>query len=642
MKKILLISIAIMLLIAFDCFAYTKQTFMVPMKDGTKLYTEVYFPQDYTENEKLSAILTRTVYGTANDRAVNLTLLKLLVDDKRNIYVLQDCRGTGKSEGLFNLFQDDAWFENKDGVETIHWIASQQWSNSKVSMNGSSASSGLLNLAALSNPSDLVCGFSAFCHWNGYFDAYYPGGVLSGYDYWVKNMTKHDPSIYDELLNHYMFDEHWEKWDFSLRKEYYNIPVLHATGWYDVNLGPSYIKAYHDVNNFGGDNAREKQKLMIGPWKHGGLGGNVVGQITFPINAKIDFNNLKAEWFDYWMNDKKDSSIENLANVSLYLMGPVDTSGYWNSWLYFSDLPFADTDTMSLYLSNDRTFAKINPNENELTLVFDPKNPFYSNIGLLTIPYCGPKDINQVWNDEKVLTFESPVYDEPYDIFGGINLEVYLSSDREDTDVFAQLVDIYPDGKKIFITDGIQRARFRNGFDKEDFLIPGQVAKLSVDLHHSAYSIVPGHRLGLLLTCSNSASYYPNPNTRDPVNKAKDTLIANNTFHFGGDNATVLVLPIRKPGAVSVRETINKQDVSISPNPFSQSTSINYELQTAGYISLKLYDIFGNEMAVLVDGWKEAGSHKDRFNGSGLAPGVYFFMLRAGERVESGKLVLIK
>lgn len=83
-------------------------------------------------------------------------------------------------------------------------------------------------------------------------------------------------------------------------------------------------------------------------------------------------------------------------------------------------------------------------------------------------------------------------------------------------------------------------------------------------------------------------------------------------------------------------------NINIYPNPFSQSTTINYELPLAGYVSLVIYDMLGNEATVLVDGWKEAGSHEARFDGSGLSAGMYFYVLRAGERVESGKVLKIE
>jgi hypothetical protein len=93
---------------------------------------------------------------------------------------------------------------------------------------------------------------------------------------------------------------------------------------------------------------------------------------------------------------------------------------------------------------------------------------------------------------------------------------------------------------------------------------------------------------------------------------------------------------------VSVELIPQFTDISTHPNPFSLSTIINYELREAGHISLELFDMLGNKVATLVDDWQEAGQHEIRFDGSCLPAGMYFYVLRAGKRVESGKIVHIK
>ena len=78
------------------------------------------------------------------------------------------------------------------------------------------------------------------------------------------------------------------------------------------------------------------------------------------------------------------------------------------------------------------------------------------------------------------------------------------------------------------------------------------------------------------------------------------------------------------------------------PNPFNPSTSISYQLKSAGQVRLSVYDIRGREVAVLVDGMQTQGPHEVRFDGSGLASGVYIYRLQAGTFVEQKKMVLAK
>jgi len=78
------------------------------------------------------------------------------------------------------------------------------------------------------------------------------------------------------------------------------------------------------------------------------------------------------------------------------------------------------------------------------------------------------------------------------------------------------------------------------------------------------------------------------------------------------------------------------------PNPFNASTTIVYDLPKAGRVSLRVFDLLGHDIAVLTDGFTEAGSHRVKFDGSGLASGIYFTRLDAGDFSQTKKLMLLK
>ncbi len=78
------------------------------------------------------------------------------------------------------------------------------------------------------------------------------------------------------------------------------------------------------------------------------------------------------------------------------------------------------------------------------------------------------------------------------------------------------------------------------------------------------------------------------------------------------------------------------------PNPFNPSTAISYQLSASSFVSLKIYDVLGNEMRVLVNGQKSAGTHTVTFNAQGLPSGVYFYRLQASGFVQTKKLVVVK
>ena len=78
------------------------------------------------------------------------------------------------------------------------------------------------------------------------------------------------------------------------------------------------------------------------------------------------------------------------------------------------------------------------------------------------------------------------------------------------------------------------------------------------------------------------------------------------------------------------------------PNPFNPSTSITYKLPSESYVKLNVYDMSGREVARLVDGIKEKGSHIIVFNASSLSSGIYIYKIDAGEFSSVKKMTLLK
>lgn len=102
------------------------------------------------------------------------------------------------------------------------------------------------------------------------------------------------------------------------------------------------------------------------------------------------------------------------------------------------------------------------------------------------------------------------------------------------------------------------------------------------------------------------------------------------TTYMGVDNAETTAGP--------VRFSLNQN----YPNPFKSKTAISYQLPSAGYVNLKVYDMLGRKVATLVDDLKPAGFYSADFNAVKLAGGVYFYRLQAGAFTETKKLILLK
>ncbi|MBT8383428.1 MAG: T9SS type A sorting domain-containing protein, partial [Ignavibacteria bacterium] len=78
------------------------------------------------------------------------------------------------------------------------------------------------------------------------------------------------------------------------------------------------------------------------------------------------------------------------------------------------------------------------------------------------------------------------------------------------------------------------------------------------------------------------------------------------------------------------------------PNPFNPTTKIEFQIEDLGFVDLKVYDVLGNEVATLVNEEKSAGIYEVEFNGSELTSGIYFYQLKAGNFVETKKMIVLK
>jgi hypothetical protein len=78
------------------------------------------------------------------------------------------------------------------------------------------------------------------------------------------------------------------------------------------------------------------------------------------------------------------------------------------------------------------------------------------------------------------------------------------------------------------------------------------------------------------------------------------------------------------------------------PNPFNPVTTISYSIKANGLVSLKIFDILGNEVATLVNQDQIAGSYSLEFDASTYASGIYFYSLTSGEYISTKKMILLK
>ena len=126
------------------------------------------------------------------------------------------------------------------------------------------------------------------------------------------------------------------------------------------------------------------------------------------------------------------------------------------------------------------------------------------------------------------------------------------------------------------------------------------------------------------------------------VDEATNVFVA---AHSWGDNGNDFTTIMYMQGITAVGLVETPEDFALYqnyPNPFNPATKINYSVAEVGFVTLKVYDVLGNEVASLVNEEKTAGSYEINFDGSELTSGIYFYKLKAGNYVETKKMILLK
>jgi hypothetical protein len=646
-------SVLLVILLSSPLAAYVKTTYMVAMRDGVPLATDVYLSDN---PGKWPALLVRTPYGKNTEPL--LAALAIYLTGQGYAVVIQDTRGRFDSKGADSLFLDDGWGEQRqDGYDTVEWIAAQNWSNGKVGTWGASAFGITQYLMAGSAPPHLVCQFVEVAATNLYSQAAYPGGVL------LKNLVEEwitgqgSEYLIPFVIANPNYNSIWERLNLESRFHVVNVPIHHLGGWHDIFVAGT-INGFVGLQHHGAVGARGKQKLTIGPWTHANWFDTKQGELTFPSNSAFTINNYLTEmllrWFDYWLQGK-DTKITSEPPVRYYVMGAVNEAGApGNEWRNAADWPPAAQPTpFYFHQSGDLNTEKSATTQAFASYQYDPKNPVPTKGGRNLTIDAGPYDQRSTESRPDVLIFTTPVLAQPMEVIGKITAKLWVSSSAKDTDFMAKLMDVYPDGRSMLVCDGALRARHRYSLRQENFMAPDSIYQCEIDLWSTAIIFNQGHRLRVAISSSNAPRFDPNPNTGRPLRADSVTVVATNTIHLDANYPSHIVLPVTN-GTTSVSlaeqgETAPRNFVlgQNYPNPTFGETQISYSLPRTVAIRITLFNMLGQEIKTLVDGLAPGGIHEVKWdgrdrNGQRVAQGVYFYRLETGKIVTTKKLIVLQ
>jgi len=513
------------------------------------------------------------------------------------VVVVQDTRGRYTSDGVARPHD-----EAEDGHDTVAWARSLPYANGRIGMWGGSYLATTQLLAATTRPEGLVALVPASSYASRY-DMVFQGGAFyladglswnlgqamdvrrrvltpgvdrdgpigldaasrrTLHDRWLWHLplkTMNEMELrrfapgYRQMLDHPTYDAFWETFDIEARHDRFETPALHITGWYDTLLTGT-------IRNFAGlraraatETARRHQRIVIGPWTHARPtpDSRRIGDVDYGPAAGFDADAARDAWFEYWLAEAARSEDEALrlaaridaAPVRLFVMGE-------NAWRDEPEWPLPRARQTPFYLrsngrantrAGDGTLSELPPaDEPPDRFTYDPADPVPT--GAAGGYSRRPTDQREIELRPDVLAYTSAPLAADLEVTGPLSLTLWIASSARDTDFTAKLVDVFPDGTARALTDGILRARYRQGRTTPELLSPGAPTGIRIDLGATSNLFRAGHRIRLEVSSSNFPRFDRNPNTGGVFGEDAELRRAEQTVFHDRTRPSRLILPV--------------------------------------------------------------------------------------------------
>eukprot|EP01084_Bolivina_argentea_P257632 434085_1 len=556
-----------------------KTTVCIMTRDNICLSSNVFYPNELIHGKgPYSVLYANTPYGKSS-----LDSDADVANEQGWVYIGQDMRGRGKSNGSYAFWRT----QGNDSLDTIQWTINQKWSNGQVAVIGVSAN-------CLSQYADIT-GVTQYAqnsaNWDKYMDIFlhmrfgqlflgngmgyqtvYPGGayrngLISG---WLGPYINEYSTIPIVQANEAFTPEYWQGLAGPWHDQWHwpNMSAIHFAGWYDI-FGQYQIETAMYLNSSGLDYAKGNQILIIDPGGH-----CVIGEIPWVEDTRgfemVEYYGLPATNAAYQhglSNNISQFSVHDYFpfNVYFYMLGPsieecnatiYTSTGLCLDWIGAKGFPKYKQEKW--YLS-DRHLLTRNTSDVVVTgsqsYVYDPMNPVPTHGGnnFLLKP-CGPQNQNKVEKGrEDVIQFSSEKLTGIIPIIGPLSVNLFVGSSAVDTDFTVNVVDVFPDGRRMLVQNSIFRMRWRNGVHPPPYaaspaphMTPDEVYNITLDIGHMSYIFFPGHRIGLGVSSSNYPRYSINYNSGLMViDNSTDWQNATNTIYWGmGKHPASVSLPV--------------------------------------------------------------------------------------------------
>jgi putative CocE/NonD family hydrolase len=539
---------------------YTKYEYRIPMRDGIRLFTAVYVPKDQSKSYPI--LMSRTPYSVrpygADQYRDNLGP-SALFGKAGYIFVFQDVRGRWMSEGVFDNMRPHRpgkgpkdIDESTDTYDTIAFLLKKVPNhNGKVGLWGISypgfySAAGMIDahpaLKAVSPQAPVTDWFIGDdWHHNGAlflahmfnfharfdrprpqptrkFTATFDHGTPDGYQFFLKlgplreagrRFFKGEAAFWDEAMKHGTYDDFWKSRNIRAHLRDIKPAVLTVGGWFDAENLFGALEVYRQLKKH---SPKTSNRLVMGPWVHGGWGGSGEGSSL----GDVSFNAKTAEFYRehielaFFEHHLKGGKGEEMPAAWVFETGT-------NVWRKHDTWPPKAAKPRSLYFHAggkllDGQAPPVNAEEGHDEYVSDPARP---------VPYIGGITLGMAKEymtaDQRfaarrpdVLVYQTGELDEDVTIAGPIEVELFVSTTGTDADWVVKLIDVYPNdypdpnpnpkgvkmgGYQQLVRGDVMRGKFRNSFEKPEPFKPGVPTLVKFALPDVYHTFRPGHRI---------------------------------------------------------------------------------------------------------------------------------------------------
>ena len=553
---------------------YNKTEHQIPVRDGIKLYTNIYTPKDASATNKYPIVMNRTPYSIApyGDQYASYIGPEFMVREKY-IFVNQDVRGRYMSEGVWenmtphkvNKNEKDV-DESTDTYDVIDWLVKNiSFNNGKVGQYGISypgfySVAGSINahpaLKAVSPQAPIADFYFDDFHHNGAFTQGYfwnfpifgtsPGKPVKSA--WYTLFDKPTPDAYDfykrttlkelgdkyyrnnflwkQVTEHPDYDTFWQNRRIVKHVRNLKPAYLVVAGWYDAEDLYGVLTTYKEIEK---NNPTTFNVITMGPFGHGDWaaekGNHKHYQLYFGDSISTIFQrDIEAKFFHHFLKGKGDNEA-GLPEAFMFNTGR-------KKYEQFSKWPPVNARKQKLYFSANEKLSFDKPSSGSHSeFISDPKKPVP-----YTMDIAGSFDVtprNYMSEDQRfassrpdVLVFETEPLTGDITIGGEISVRLNVSTTGTDADWIVKVIDVFPGDEKNspytdkgitlagyqhMVRSEIMRSRYRNSFDKPVPMIANKITPVNFVLQDALHTFKKGHRIMVQVQSSWFPAFDLNP-----------------------------------------------------------------------------------------------------------------------------------